>query len=368
MKKSIIIGIFALCLAIPAFAFNTTNGTFAPVCSYGTCTEATADHRWSRPSNATDWNGHLCVFLGGANNTPAKFERILKTAARAGYHAVALAYKTSGLSSALQADCKVLTSANEAKECYREGRHRAAYCREGVHTTTFSPAPDFYSCVCGDDVKSRLTTFLDEVVSKDPSGDWPSFDHPVRGYRPRKTVIAGFSGGAGVAWYMSTRNQFHAVVMLDGVADVYDANSPSPQLAALDTNATCGEDFFVLNHNNNSPNPNNSAFDRPTQMMLQWDNLSVPVYPSSMGLDTLDPTDDEASQPGSITDHRYRIMDTCSASEAHGSVAYDDHLYHDSSVPCGLADNDGVGLLDYYLSDAYFQMFSNAPTEGGACP
>lgn len=433
----------------PAHSFQTKKGMTQAVfveTSGGPAKPWKQDHHWRRPQWSVHWNDHLFVFLGGAGNTPDQFDKILETAAQAGHHAVALSYNTVGLSSALQKECQaekdnihtcsdddqhcnvdgdcvtpgatcdlVLQCATDgascltdadcggnqpcipvqegltyASECYREGRHRAAYCTESVWDEHYTAPARFYDVECGDDVSSRIASFLADIITEDPGGDWPSFDDGPLGYDPSKIVLAGFSGGAGISWYMSTEDAFHAVIMLDGVADTFDvvqqcAGGTNPGdscaaasdcqggtcepvsavLAPLDAGATCGDDYFVFNHNNNQTNPDPSV-DRPTQMRAQWDHLGVPAVPSAGGADTRNQSNDLASHAGPLANRRFRITDTCDdQGDAHGSVAYDDELNQDSSEPCAKSP---TATTNYYLFEAYKAVFSRAATHGGSCP
>ncbi len=200
-------------------AVRVTSGTLAPICT--NCSNSSGkNHVWMRPISSAQTNGYLFVFLGGAGNSPEQFENILMVAADVGYHAVALSYETNGLSQNLQAKCLEYIDEEDAQNCYKEGRERAASCKEGLHA---SAGNDFYTCACGDDVKNRLRTFLTGINTADPLGNWSVFSNlSLFGYQPGKIVLAGFSGGAGVAQHLSKTAQFHAVVMMDGVADAYN--------------------------------------------------------------------------------------------------------------------------------------------------
>lgn len=150
----------------------------------------------------------LFVLLPGTGGSPSGLTRVLKAAARDGYHVLGLAYP-SGTS--LGSLCR---------------NDLAAYGPARQEICTGSDSSGLVDMPPGNSIEGRLKAVLTVLATDFPGegwGDWiDGTGQPVW----NRMVIGGFSQGAGHAAWLASRHEVAGAVLFSGVVDATTSGDP----------------------------------------------------------------------------------------------------------------------------------------------
>ncbi len=153
----------------------------------------------------------LVVFLPGTDLKPSGSMDFLRTAAAMGFHTIGLAYENEGTVGDACAD-------QDDPECSRAVRIEII---EGIDTTTVESIDKANS------IAGRLTSLLSYLQRNAPEFGWDQYVDEAGNPRWDKTVISGFSQGAGHAAMIAKTRVVTRCLMFSGGDWDKEALSPS---------------------------------------------------------------------------------------------------------------------------------------------
>jgi hypothetical protein len=232
--------------------------------------------------------GELVVWFSGSCGQPRRQRRLLREAARAGYHTIGLNYpncpSVNGLCDPLQPG---------APDCYEEVRLERLDGIDRSPLVTVSPP---------NGIVNRLVKLLEYLAVQFPSEGW---DQYLDGGAPRweRLVVAGHSQGGGMAAIIGKEHEVARVAMFSW-KDTITPLQPAPWLFA--PKATPVDRYVGFSHQHSAPIPEEVAWNA---LGLPGVTVNVDITPEPYG-NANRLTTDVLPQTGSYDD-------------AHGSVATD---------------------------------------------
>ncbi len=289
----------------------------------------------------------LVVFLPGTNMEPNKHERLLETAAYAGYRTIGLAYDNT---SSVQSACEMRSDCVD--RCRSRVREEVA---TGIDTVPIT-ADAGRDVLFEDGILPRLYRALRHAATLDP--DYAVYLAPedvagevdVDDILWDKIIVAGFSQGAGMASYLSRQHEVQGLVMFDGGADLCTdaAGGEVPAGWLTDPDASAGRPKFILYHARGFP-----------QTTLHPGLVATGFGPAAHELDDAvgDVVDLDPPTPASFTNHT-----PPPGANEHNSMA------RDESMPIDFAGTDhAVEANEARLFEATLLRFCHA-CDDVTCP
>ena len=178
-------------------------------------------------SENTDSKGKLLVFLPATWGNPNNYKLFMKEAARKGYHVIALMYPNQETVGRL---------CGNHEDDY--GKVRKVVCQGG---TVNLDKTDVFTIEKPDCIETRLLELLKYLGKNYPDEEWSDF--LLNGNIDwAKTVLAGFSQGAGHAAWLAHVHQVAGVLLFSGVVDAVPVLSPNRSVTWIE-NAVNGKYF-----------------------------------------------------------------------------------------------------------------------------
>jgi len=234
----------------------------------------------------------LLVFLPGTGGTPEKalFHPFAATAARLGYHVVALMYPDN-----LAAQKKCAQSSDP--DAYLKFRN--AILRGGVLGPHRVIQPQ-------DSIESRLAKLLVYLDAHQPQRGWGQYLLPGGRVRWRRVAVAGQSQGGGHSYMLGKNHEVARVIMFGSPKD-YSFRFDAPARGFDGSTRTPLKRFFAYNHVRD--NGNGCTHDQQAKILRQ------------IGLPRLGVADADA-QPPPFGHARviYTNVDLGASTKFHGSV------------------------------------------------
>jgi hypothetical protein len=173
--------------------------------------------------------GKLLVFLPGTGGRPANATLFLQEAARAGYHAVGLAYPNQDSANQVCGD---------DLGCYEKMRRECFDGAGGGAIVGVTPA---------NAIKHRLVALLSWLQQRHPGEGWGAFlagDDLQYG----ALALAGLSQGGGHAAYIAKVHRVARVLMFSSVCDADRGEPPTPATWVSGAHATPVERYYGFDH------------------------------------------------------------------------------------------------------------------------
>ena len=206
-------------------------------------------------------NQKLLVFMPGARQAPAMFQRVQQEAARLGYHVIGLMYSDNpqGFTIGCSVDPDPAT-------CYENGRLEML---DGIDRSPFMAVNEANS------IYNRLTKLLQFLAAQYPNEEWSRFllhDAP----KWSQIAVSGHSLGGGEVAIIAKPHVVDRVVLFSSVTDSVHGEAPAWEVG----HKTPTERYWGIAHDRDGFFPGIRA---------GWDSLGMAVFGPAVAPETNEP-------------------------------------------------------------------------------